>query len=64
LQIFPFCSPTEIGAANIAAPMGEELQPEGDKKEKHCKPLAGLFFICTTTPAFFDSTDQKWIYAE
>jgi hypothetical protein len=57
------CSLTEKGAAGIAAPIGEELQQEGNKKEKPCKPLAELHF-CNTTPAFLDSTDQKWIYAE
>jgi hypothetical protein len=49
---FPFCSPTEIGAANIAAPMGEELQPEGDKTEKRCKPLAGLYLFALQLQPF------------
>jgi hypothetical protein len=32
--------------------MGEELQPEGDKKEKRCKPLAGLYLFALQLQPF------------
>jgi hypothetical protein len=47
-----FCSPTEKGAAGIAAPMGEELQQEGDKKEKYRKPLEDLLLFAIKLQLF------------
>jgi hypothetical protein len=32
--------------------MGEELQPEGDKMEKRCKPLAGLYLFALQLQPF------------
>ncbi len=34
------------------------------KKVKLCKQICSLLLICTATPAFLDSTDQKWINAK
>jgi hypothetical protein len=34
------------------------------KKVKLCKPICSPSLICTATPAFPDSSDQKWIYAK
>jgi hypothetical protein len=53
LRIFPFCSPTERGAAEFAEPMGEELQEGEDKREKHCKPFAVLCLFTLQLQLFF-----------
>jgi hypothetical protein len=45
---FHFASPLHPPTANI----GEELQLEGDKKEKRCKPLAGLYLFALQLQPF------------
>jgi hypothetical protein len=32
--------------------------------KKGCKSICSSSLVCTVTPAFLYSTDQKWIYAE
>jgi hypothetical protein len=67
MWIFPICSPTVQGTANVAELMGEELEEQGGggyKRAKRCKPFVELRIFALQPKLWLDSIDRKWIYAD
>jgi hypothetical protein len=62
LKIRPICNYTEQGAANVAEPMDEEIQPGGGGLELQTTYSASLCHCASL--AFLDSRNNKHFFAE